>query len=99
MFPQGRPAKGLALEDIPDDLAATSKMPSLGWRRVIIYCLRCVASGLGFNGIGQGEPPPSDVGWKPPLPAGFDGEGKTKKRNVGIANGRLTGVAFIGMFF
>merc|ERR1712203_115252 len=42
---------------------------------------------------------PGDVGWKPPLLSGFDGDGKTKKLNAEIANGRLAMVAIIGMFF
>ena len=79
--------------------SATSKGPSLGWLRSIIHCLHCGASGLGFIRIGQGEPTPSAAGWKPPLPAGFDGEAETKKPNVGIANGRLAMVAIIGMLF
>merc|ERR1712203_1067062 len=93
------PSKGLAFEDIPNGLAAISKVPSLGWLQIVIYCLYCEASGLGFNYIGQGEPSPGDVGWKPPLLSGFDGEAKTKKLNAEIANGRLAMVAIIGMFF
>merc|ERR1712137_575742 len=93
------PSKGLAFEDVPNGLAAISKVPSLGWLQIVIYCLYCEASGLGFNYIGQGEPTPGDVGWKPPLLSGFDGEAKTKKLNAEIANGRLAMVAIIGMFF
>ena len=98
MFPgYFRPSKGLALDDVAGDLAATSKAPSLGWLRGITYCLHCVASGLGFNRIGQGELTPSAVGWKPPSPAGFVGEAEMMEPNVGIAKGRLARVAIIGM--
>merc|ERR1712087_802632 len=93
------PSKGLSFEDIPNGLAAISKVPALGWIQIVIYCLYCEASGLGFNYIGQGEATPGDVGWKPPLLSGFDGEAKTKKLNAEIANGRLAMVAIIGMFF
>jgi len=93
------PSKGLAFEDIPNGLAAISKVPVLGWIQIVIYCLYVEASGLGFNYIGQGEATPGDVGWKPPLLSGFDGEKKTKKLNAEIANGRLAMVAIIGMFF
>merc|ERR1712151_1200943 len=90
--------KGLAFEDIPNGLAAISKVPFLGWVQIVIYCLYCEASGLGFNYIGS-ETVPGDVGWKPPLLSGFEGEAKTKKLNAEIANGRLAMVAIIGMFF
>merc|ERR1712151_764208 len=93
------PSKGLAFEDIPNGLAAISKVPALGWIQIVIYCLYVEAAGLGFNYIGQGEATPGDVGWKPPLLSGFDGEAKTKKLNAEIANGRLAMVAIIGMFF
>merc|ERR1712137_492988 len=93
------PSKGLAFEDVPNGLAAISKVPSLGWLQIVIYCLYCEASGLGFNYIGQGEPTPGDVGWKPPLLSGFDPAAKTRKLNAEIANGRLAMMAIIGMFF
>jgi hypothetical protein len=80
------PSKGLAFEDIPNGLAAISKVPALGWIQIVIYCLYVEASGLGFSYIGQGETTPGDVGWKPPLLSGFDGEAKTKKLNAEIAN-------------
>merc|ERR1712151_1078760 len=93
------PSKGLAFEDVPNGLAAISKVPALGWIQIVIYCLYVEAAGLGFNYIGQGEATPGDVDWKPPLLAGFEGEAKTKKLNAEIANGRLAMVAIIGMFF
>merc|ERR1740124_555304 len=93
------PSAGLKFEDIPNGLAAISKVPALGWLQIVIYCLYVEASGLGFKYIGQGEATPGDVGWKPPLLSGFDGEAKTKKLNAEIANGRLAMVAIIGMFF
>merc|ERR1712228_61437 len=92
------PSKGLAFEDIPNGLAAISKVPFVGWIQIVIYCLYCEASGLGFGYIGS-EKDPGDLGWKPPLLSGFDGEAKTKKLNAEIANGRLAMVAIIGMFF
>ncbi|CAK0817363.1 unnamed protein product [Prorocentrum cordatum] len=92
------PSKGLAFEDIPNGLAAISKVPFVGWLQIVIYCLYVEASGLGFNYIGT-EATPGDVGWKPPLLSGFDGEAKTKKLNAEIANGRLAMMAIIGMFF
>ncbi|CAK0828469.1 unnamed protein product, partial [Prorocentrum cordatum] len=81
------PSKGLAFQDIPNGLAAISKVPFVGWLQIVVYCLYVEASGLGFNYIGT-EKTPGDVGWKPPLLSGFDGEAKTKKLNAEIANGR-----------
>merc|ERR1719476_74998 len=92
------PSKGVAFEDIPNGLAAISKVPFLGWVQIVIYCLYCEASGLGFGYIGS-EKVPGDLGWKPPLLSGFEGEAKTKKLAAEIANGRLAMVAIIGMFF
>ena len=73
--------------------------PFLGWVQIVIYGLYCEASGLGFYYIGQGEPTPGDVGWKPPLLSGFEGDAKTNKLNAEIASGRLATVAIIGRFF
>merc|ERR1712032_1745113 len=92
------PSTKLAFEDIPNGLAAISKVPFYGWVQIVIYCLYCEASGLKFGYIGS-ETVPGDVGWKPPLLSGFDGEAKTKKLSAEIANGRLAMVAIIGMFF
>jgi hypothetical protein len=92
------PSKSLAYADIPNGLAAISKVPFFGWLQIILYCLYVEAAGLGFNYIGQ-EKEPGNVGWKPPLLSGFEGEAKIKKLNAEIANGRLAMVAIIGMFF
>merc|ERR1712151_7168 len=48
------PTKGLAFEDIPNGLAAISKVPLLGWFQIVLWCLYCEASGLGFGYIGDG---------------------------------------------
>ena len=87
--PNGMPAGELK--------SATSEGAPPGGLRSTLYCRQCGASGLSFIRIGQGEPTPSDVGWKPPLPAGLDGEAETKKPNVGIAKGRLARVTAIQM--
>merc|ERR1711997_511998 len=50
------PSKGLAFEDVPNGLAAISKVPPLGWAQIVIYCLYCEASGLGFEYFDKGEP-------------------------------------------
>jgi len=88
-------SKGVAFEDIPNGLAAISKVPGVGWVQIVAYCFYCEAS----VAYGEGEKVPGDLGWKPPLLSGFDGEEKKKKLNAEIANGRLAMVAIIGMFF
>jgi hypothetical protein len=100
------PSQGLAFEDVPNGLAALSKVPVAGWLQMVAYCFFC-ERGATVNGsatekgnyVAFGETTPGDVGWKPPLLSGFEGEEKTKKLNAEIANGRLAMVAIIGMFY
>merc|ERR1719291_1652469 len=100
------PSQGLAFEDVPNGLAALSKVPFAGWVQMVAYCFFCERSAT-VNGsatekgnyVAFGEKTPGDVGWKPPLLSGFEGEAKTSKLNAEIANGRLAMVAIIGMFY
>merc|ERR1712038_1845440 len=89
----------LKFEDIPNGLAAISKVPGAGWFQIIAYCLYCEATGgFGYNSDNQSSAP-GDCGWKPPLLATDDPELKTKRLNAELANGRLAMMAIIGMFF
>jgi len=89
----------LKFEDIPNGLAAVSKVPGAGWLQIVAYCLYCEATGgFGYNSDNQASAP-GDCGWKPPLLATDDPELKTKRLNAEIANGRLAMMAIIGMFF
>merc|ERR1719270_1092624 len=89
----------LKFEDIPNGLAAISKVPGAGWLQIVAYCLYCEATGgFGYNSDNQASAP-GDCGWKPPLLATDDPELKTKRLNAEIANGRLAMMAIIGMFF
>merc|ERR1712066_1154961 len=82
------PSSELRFEDIPNGLAAISKVPGAGWLQIIAYCLYCEATGgFGYNSDNQASAP-GDCGWKPPLLATDDPELKTKRLNVEIANGR-----------
>jgi len=94
------PSLGVKYEDIPNGLAAISKVPLAGWFQIVLYCLYCEASGLGFGYFEEstkGEP--GDLGFKPPLLATSDPELKSKRLNAELANGRLAMMAIIGMFF
>jgi len=89
----------LKFEDIPNGLAAVSKVPGAGWLQIVAYALYCEATGgFGYNSDNQASAP-GDCGWKPPLLATDDPELKTKRLNAELANGRLAMMAIIGMFF
>merc|ERR1712061_868809 len=47
------PSKDLSFESIPNGLAAISKVPLAGWFQIVLYCLYCEASGLGFGYFDQ----------------------------------------------
>merc|ERR1719221_581495 len=88
------PSAGLKFEDIPNGLAAISKVPTLGWAQIIAYFGFCEFSG-GFADYKTGTP--GDYGWK--VLTSDDPAEKTRRLNAEIANGRLAMVAIIGMFF
>merc|ERR1712216_1015484 len=88
------PSAGLKFADIPNGLAAISKVPTVGWARIAAYFGFCEFSG-GFQDYKSGTP--GDYGWK--VLTSADPEEKTKKLAAEIANGRLAMVAIIGMFF
>jgi len=95
------PYYGLKFEDVPNGLAAISKVPFFGWLQIGIWCLYCEASGLNFGYITEGylDRDAGDLGWKPPLITTSDPELRKKKLSAELANGRLAMMAIIGMFF
>jgi len=92
------PSLGLQFEDIPNGLAAISKVPGNGWTQILVYCFFCEATG-GFRYDRDPSVEPGDAGWKPPLLTTSDPELRTKRLNAELANGRLAMMAIIGMFF
>merc|ERR1712032_1055953 len=93
------PSMDLKFQDVPNGLAAVSKVPGPGWLQILAYGLYCEATGgFGYNSDNQASAP-GDCGWKPPLLATDDPELKTKRLNAELANGRLAMMAIIGMFF
>merc|ERR1711904_677741 len=88
------PSAGLKFADIPNGLAAISKVPTLGWAQIAAYFGFCEFSG-GFEDYKRGTP--GDYGWR--TLTSDDPAEKTKKLSAEIANGRLAMVAIIGMFF
>merc|ERR1712151_772210 len=91
------PSGGVSFADIPNGLAAISKVPAPGWAQIIAYC---AFTELAGNGEGQGEiGEPGNMGWRPPLLASDDPATRRTKLSAEIANGRLAMMAIIGMFF
>merc|ERR1712203_623551 len=95
------PSQNLKFADIPNGLAALSKIPSYGWFQVVFWILYCEASSLGFGYFEDGfkGAAPGDYGWRPPLLATDDPEKKKQRLAAELANGRLAMMAIIGMFF
>merc|ERR1712203_594543 len=89
-------SEGLKFADIPNGLAAISKVPGLGWLQIASWFAFCEIQ-QGYDTDAKTEP--GNVGWKPPLLVSADPETWAKKLSAEIANGRLAMVAIIGMFF
>merc|ERR1719345_702222 len=88
------PSAGLKFADIPNGLAAISKVPALGWAQIVAYSGFIEFSG-GFEDYKSGTP--GDYGWK--VITSGDQTQRTKKLAAEIANGRLGMFAIMGMFF
>jgi len=88
------PSAGLKFADVPNGLAAISKVPAAGWAQIVAYCAFCELS----QDQSAGSPAASgDFGWK--LLTSSDQAELTKKLSAEVANGRLAMMAIIGMFF
>ncbi|KAL9139509.1 Light-harvesting complex [Amphidinium carterae] len=90
-----QPSTGLKFDDIPNGLAAISKVPAGGWTQIVAF--------LGFYELSvyQYSGTPGDYG-KGNLGVGgtiADAAVRKTKLNAEIANGRLAMMAIIGMFF
>jgi len=88
------PSAGLKFADVPNGLAAISKVPAAGWAQIVAYCAFCELS----QDQSAGSPAAAgDFGWK--LLTSSDQAELTKKLSAEVANGRLAMMAIIGMFF
>merc|ERR1712060_424346 len=90
------PSEGLKFADVPNGLAAISKVPFTGWVQMIAYAGFTEAKANYDEDV---KNTPGDMGWKPPLLATEDPDTKTRRLNAELANGRLAVMAIIGMFF
>merc|ERR1711988_477940 len=91
------PSTGLKFTDVPNGLAALSKVPAAGWLQIFAF--------IGTYEVTYTEVPgePGNYG-KGRLGAGIfgsvaDSEKRTRGLNSEIANGRLAMMAIIGMFY
>merc|ERR1712228_84011 len=91
------PSLGVKFEDIPNGLAALSKVPGPGWLQIVEYCLYCESGPFGYNSDPNRKP--GELGWRPIGLYSTDAEVRQRRLNAEIANGRLAMMAIIGMFF
>jgi len=89
------PSMGLKFADVPNGLAAISKVPPGGWTQILLYMGWCEVSRGPGSDIASGRP--GDFGWY--VLTSADPEEKKKKLNAELANGRLAMMAIIGMFY
>merc|ERR1712032_1573813 len=95
------PSSGLAFTDVPNGLAALSKISAVGWAQVFLF------AGLVDTGYFAQEDSraPGDFANAGPLgvpntaSSMTDAESRKSKLNAELANGRLAMMAIIGMFF
>ncbi|CAJ1344147.1 unnamed protein product, partial [Effrenium voratum] len=93
------PKMGLKFADIPNGLAALTKVPGQGWAQIVAFL---GTYELFINGKTVGDEP-GNYG-KGNLGLGFLGpvtnpDARKKKLSAELANGRLAMMAIIGMFF
>merc|ERR1712146_234345 len=88
------PSMGIKFADVPNGLAAISKVPSAGWAQILAYGAFCELSQdqSADTAASQG-----DFGFK--VLTSSDPAEKQKKLAAELANGRLAMMAIIGMFF
>ena len=88
------PSMGLKFSDVPNGLAAISKVPAAGWGQIAAYMAFCEVS----KNQSPGTPAAAgDFGWK--VLTSDDPEIKQRKLASELANGRLAMIAIMGMLF
>jgi len=88
------PSGGVSFADVPNGLAALSKVPALGWVQIVFFT-GIIEGCFGFDDYKSGTP--GEYGWT--VITSPDPTEKSKKLAAEIANGRLAMVSIIGMFF
>jgi hypothetical protein len=103
------PSEGIKFADVPNGLAAISKVPLLGWLQILAFAGTIETTGffsgeaksIGFQKCAtmDGEPGNYGVGFPNFIGTVDDPEARASKLNAELANGRLAMMAIIGMFF
>jgi len=89
------PSGDLKFEDVPNGLAALSRVPLAGWIQIFLYCAFCEVSAMRTR-----TDEPGNLGFKPPLGMTCeDPEMRAQKLQAELANGRLAMFAIMAMFF
>jgi len=91
------PSLGVKFADVPNGLAALSKVPGAGWLQIVAYCLYCESGPFGYNADPNRKP--GELGWRPIGLYSTDATVRQRRLAAEIANGRLAMMAIIGMFF
>jgi len=103
------PSEGIQFADVPNGLAAISKVPLLGWLQIVAFAGTIETTGffsgeaksIGFQKCAtmDGEPGNYGVGFPNFIGTVDDPETRASKLAAELANGRLAMMAIIGMFF
>jgi len=94
------PKAGLAFQDVPNGLAAISKVPGVGWVQMILFCGAMEMNILKFDASrAPGDYEAAGALGVPGAEGMEAGEGRNRKLNAELANGRLAMMAITGMWF
>jgi hypothetical protein len=102
------PSQGIKFSDVPNGLAALTKVPIEGWLQIVFFAgsvevtgFGTTAKSIGFQKDSTMDGTPGDYGIGFPNFIGTVDDAATKKSKLAaeLANGRLAMVAIIGMFF
>jgi len=88
------PSQDIKFEDVPNGLAAISKVPLAGWVQIFFYAAFCEVSAMRTR-----TDEPGNLGFKPPLLTTDDPILRQRRLASELANGRLAMFAIMGMFF
>merc|ERR1712087_609703 len=96
------PSSGLAFADVPNGLAALSKISAVGWTQIFLFAGLVVDTGYFAQADDRAPGDFANAG-SLGVPNGAssttDAESRKSKLNAELANGRLAMMAIIGMFF